>query len=727
MLRRFAHACFLAGVLGTFAQCRMPGGGESVAAPAVEGQAVFAPSKSAPRFPAAPSTWMIPLEFAGGPGFVRGGVPFPPGFLRDATALRLDDGSPLDAEPIAHWPDGSVKWLLVEALATGEKATLFPGDGARGPGVDEPKLAPGALTLSIDGEVVDLGAVKWTLDRRTSLACRVRARGRTASGLDWSARLERAAGEPTERLRLELRNPTPTTESKGQPTCMTLGCPGTKPIASLQVKSPRGCRARWGADCGASPIAGGVSLLPEPMELRPGEQYGWEIVVGDGPDEARLLEFPAAWGCSSKALGPLVPLRYDLFGDYESNSIAGAQGMRAGRARPHWRNPRDFGEDQRDWDGGVVDTDFQTHNNEYEAHFAYAKQRVRTMGLHGASRDWHYLGLTGTRHFANVDIYHVHEGPLPFMHGAAFQHVRHGGAGHGDQHRSSFAPNMAHQTGRGLLAWFYLTGDPLLLDSFFEVAENTRWRVMNGPGMPGISGTEGEERGPAMALGILTDAWAHTGDEKWLAAAKKVVDECHAKRKPYTASMTGAGGAAAGGGSWRCKPWMITLLVVTLDEFQDQLALAGRTVDAMAAKESAGLYKTFLSRSVKTGPDMIHLPYQVSSDPEQVVDESRDSWSVVAADALADFYPDTAFALFRAGSRVIWHAKHPVGSYAKLLNHIVLSGWGHRAMAAMAANADGTGAGAPAAAPAAGGAGRGAEGAASTKEAPTSAGASSPR
>lgn len=668
----------LAASLGVLIQCSFPGGRESVAATA---SGAFIVSKTAPAFPAAPASWSVPLEFVGGSGFVRGGVPFPAGFLRSADSLRLDDGSPLAVEAIGRWPDGSVKWLLVEALASGPGATLMRGaSSAPAPSVAAPNPAPGELTLLVDGESVDLAAAKWSDERRTTLAHRVRSEGRTAAGLQWRARLESRAGEPGTRLRLELRNPRPTGETNGQPTCMTLGCPGTAPIANILVKSPNGCRVRWAEEEGATATEGGVSLLPSPMELRPGEQFGWEILIGEGALESRLLEYAASWACATDALGPLEPMNNDLFSDYESNSIAGAEGMRAGRARPHWRNPRDFGEDQRDWDGGVVETDFQTHNNEYEIQLAFAKQRLRTMGLHSASRDWHYLGLTGTRHFANVDIFHVHEGPLPFMHGAAFQHVRHGGAGHGDQHRSSFAPNMAHQTGRGLLAWYYLTGDPLLLDSFLEVAENTRWRVMNGPGMPGISGTQGEERAPAMALGLLTDAWAHTGDPKWLEAAKKVVEDAHAKTKPYVAAMTGGGVAATGKDAWRCKPWMLTLFVVTLDEFQDEAALFGRSADAASAKESAGLYKTFLSRQVQNGPDMVHIPYQVSNDPEQVIDESRDSWSVVAADALVDYFPDVGEALFRAGSRVIWHSKHPVGQYSKLLNHSVLSGWGHRTM-----------------------------------------------
>ncbi len=127
---------------------------------------------------------------------------------------------------------------------------------------------------------------------------------------------------------------------------------------------------------------------------------------------------------------------------------------------------------------------------------------------------------------------------------------------------------------------------------------------------------------------------------------------------------------------------MLSLLVVTLDEFQDQIALFGRPQDGVSAKESSGLYKTFLSRHVKNGPDLIHLPYQVSGDGKEI-DESRDAWSVVSADALVDYFPEMGFALLRSGSKSIWHTKHPVGKYAKLLNHTVAAGWGHRTMSVM--------------------------------------------
>src|SRR5262245_31958873 len=44
------------------------------------------------------------------------GIPFAKGTLRDPNSLRLSDSVeeiPLQAQVLAHWSDGSVKWLLL--------------------------------------------------------------------------------------------------------------------------------------------------------------------------------------------------------------------------------------------------------------------------------------------------------------------------------------------------------------------------------------------------------------------------------------------------------------------------------------------------------------------------------------------------------------------------------------------------------------------------------------
>src|SRR5215208_503785 len=74
---------------------------------------------------------------------IRLGVPLPQGAVRDPAAIavtRADGVSvPHQATALAHWPDRSVKWLLIDALASlepRERLTLLvqPRESARGNG-----------------------------------------------------------------------------------------------------------------------------------------------------------------------------------------------------------------------------------------------------------------------------------------------------------------------------------------------------------------------------------------------------------------------------------------------------------------------------------------------------------------------------------------------------------------------------------------------------------------
>src|SRR5512146_222180 len=63
---------------------------------------------------------------------VRLGVPLPRGLLLDPAQATIADGSgrtwPSQSRALAVWPDRSVKWLLVDLLATvgaNERASVF--------------------------------------------------------------------------------------------------------------------------------------------------------------------------------------------------------------------------------------------------------------------------------------------------------------------------------------------------------------------------------------------------------------------------------------------------------------------------------------------------------------------------------------------------------------------------------------------------------------------------
>lgn len=70
---------------------------------------------------------------------MRGGVPFSRGMLRSAESvqMRTPNGSavPFDAEAIAFWPDGSIRWLRLDFVAPADtnQLTLYYGDVSRTP------------------------------------------------------------------------------------------------------------------------------------------------------------------------------------------------------------------------------------------------------------------------------------------------------------------------------------------------------------------------------------------------------------------------------------------------------------------------------------------------------------------------------------------------------------------------------------------------------------------
>ena len=115
---------------------------------------------------------VLPLSVAADPGVrneavpLVGGVPFARGEFRDAGSVRLLAGgaeASLQAEPLATWPDGSVKWLLLSFVArTNQELRLEYGAGVRRADVPKPLTVQsgdgGALT-------VDTGLIRFRVRR----------------------------------------------------------------------------------------------------------------------------------------------------------------------------------------------------------------------------------------------------------------------------------------------------------------------------------------------------------------------------------------------------------------------------------------------------------------------------------------------------------------------------------------------------------------------------------
>jgi hypothetical protein len=91
-----------------------------------ETAALAAQKQIAARYPAAPkptaeqamqeASWLRATPQSTAPQYVTGGYPFAPGTLRDTKWLRVAVAgrtAPLQTKPLAFWPDGSLKWVLL--------------------------------------------------------------------------------------------------------------------------------------------------------------------------------------------------------------------------------------------------------------------------------------------------------------------------------------------------------------------------------------------------------------------------------------------------------------------------------------------------------------------------------------------------------------------------------------------------------------------------------------
>lgn len=121
---------------------------------------------------------------------VTSGIPWPRGTLRDTSTLRLVDqrgkALPLQASPLAYWPDGSIKWSLLTTRlnATGGKITPFRLDAPDRPVKARPRSTGKRLKLTRGRQsiVIDTGVMRLTVDTRNG-GFITEVRTRNAKGL----------------------------------------------------------------------------------------------------------------------------------------------------------------------------------------------------------------------------------------------------------------------------------------------------------------------------------------------------------------------------------------------------------------------------------------------------------------------------------------------------------------------------------------------------------------
>lgn len=99
------------------------------------------------------------------------GVPFPEGLLYDLNNLRLrgheepEEQWPVQCAPLATWPDGSLKWVLLDFQATVEAFSSFALDLTWGGGSLEGGIPSIAIGHTHNSLCVDTGAAAFWINR----------------------------------------------------------------------------------------------------------------------------------------------------------------------------------------------------------------------------------------------------------------------------------------------------------------------------------------------------------------------------------------------------------------------------------------------------------------------------------------------------------------------------------------------------------------------------------
>ncbi|OGG04734.1 MAG: hypothetical protein A3F83_10675, partial [Candidatus Glassbacteria bacterium RIFCSPLOWO2_12_FULL_58_11] len=177
-------------------------------------------------------------------------------------------------------------------------------------------------------------------------------------------------------------------------------------------------------------------------------------------------------------------------------------------------------------------------NHEYDHGYSMILHSLRTAGLEPSlSLGWWRLAEPALWHESDIDVYHTTADSTAHgaYNGGKFAHTSHGVEVVNASHRGSPAlvwwgklhwpwgqgqsPESGHFNNRGMLACYYLTGNRTLKESALEQADLVYYKVSGD-----VFSQIGEvNRDAGNNLQILTDAYLLTWNEKYVAAAEKII------------------------------------------------------------------------------------------------------------------------------------------------------------------------------------------------------------
>jgi len=583
---------------------------------------------------------------------VSAGVALPVGAARGALSLvnALGDACPAQLSVLSRWPDGSVKWLLVEWVVDVEGGVfrLVPGqwrahhEPVRLSLRDWPGGLPRDARLTArlrDGQAVSYSPDSTYLEAGGPVRATLRAAGRLGP-LSVRTRVTLWAGLNAARLEIVVRNPRAARHEGG---FWDLGDPGSVLLqdVSLTLAAPEGLSVRCTPDApfeaigavswslvqassggeqwnshahqnarGVVPLrfrgwrAGDQTGLraqpevrgsgfavaverfwenfPKALEVRPGEcRVGlWPAEHGDlhelqGGEQKRHVVWLGQGASLDHVSAPRVGVQapaevvnalveQDLGPTDRDARAVGAlfaavvddeAGLAARKARVDAFGWRHWGELWADHEAGrhTGPAPRVSHaNNDGDALYALLLAFLRT----GDARFW-WLAAPLADHVSNIDIYHT-EDDTPGRNGGLFPPTgqgldaataTHRGASKGHpQPNADDGPTPRHCPTGGLRLFAQLTGDWLATEAVFSVA---RWLealddgrhtpyglVIDAPtGAPtrlNVGEGSGPGRAAAGSVGACCDAFALSGDARWLVLAERWIQRCVHPERGWT-------------------------------------------------------------------------------------------------------------------------------------------------------------------------------------------------
>ena len=417
-----------------------------------------------------------------------------------------------------------------------------------------------------------------------------------------------------------------------------------------------------------------------------GSQAGIAAAMG-GLDHPLRADAPSQWVMDSYVMGPGVAYDDVNYYDYEmNNGDVATNGLLGARDDADFYGWQDFGEFWSDFEGGGAPpyTNKAAFNNEYDLSFGCFKHYARTSEARPDLADkWWDLAEASARHQADIDIYHVWEGPLQWLWGGQFIHTTHGRNGYDDPHRGN-SPMPDHYMTQGMWNYYYMTGNEFVRDAAEELSENCRWRVMNGPGMPGASNSS-QERNNGHGLQVLTDAYIHTWDPAFEQACEKLITEGHIDTKWYANGPNGDG-------SSYMRPWMVSLQMKSMGRFIEAYEMNHGVVHQEARESLMGFADVFVTHPYNPPGGGVpgNFPYEWRGDGSTFgPDPMVNMWSVRVSDGLvlaAKYSTDpvktaeyltVAREIFESGSLTPWCLSCAPYQYGQAKTHSGLATSGH--------------------------------------------------